>query len=40
MTKERFKILMLELYRNNQLFIYQGQTIDEWIDDAYNRQTK
>ena len=31
MKKEQFEILMYALYRNNQLFILQGQTIQEWI---------
>ena len=31
MSEERFIILMNALYSNNQLFIPQGQNIDEWI---------
>ena len=36
MSKENFEILMYALYGNNQLFIPQGQTIQEWIDNAFN----
>ena len=34
MSEEKFRILMNSLYGNNQLFIPQGQLIDEWIDNA------
>ena len=37
MSEERFRILMNALYSNNQLFIPQGQNIDEWIDNAFER---
>ena len=37
MSKKAFRILMMALYKNNQLFIPQGQTIDEWIDNAFKR---
>tara|TARA_R110001592_G_scaffold245922_1_gene507532 strand:- start:292 stop:558 length:267 start_codon:yes stop_codon:yes gene_type:complete len=36
MRKEQFQILMYALYRNKQLFIPQGQTIQEWIDNAFD----
>lgn len=36
MSKENFEILMYALYGNNQLFIPQGQTIQEWIDNAFD----
>lgn len=39
MSEERFRILMNSLYSNNQLFIPQGQTIDEWIDNALKKFT-
>ena len=39
MNKAKFRILMLSLYSNNQLFIPQYQSIDEWIDEAYGRNT-
>lgn len=35
MDKKDFEILMNSLYSNNQLFIPQGQTIKEWIDNAF-----
>ena len=35
MDKKDFEILMNSLYGNNQLFIPQGQTIKEWIDNAF-----
>tara|TARA_R100001198_G_C5203903_1_gene191894 strand:- start:492 stop:629 length:138 start_codon:yes stop_codon:yes gene_type:complete len=35
MNKEKFEILMYALYRNGQLFIPRGQTIQEWIDSAF-----
>ena len=34
MSEEKFRILMNALYSNNQLFIPQGQTIKEWIDNT------
>lgn len=37
MKKEQFEILMYALYENNQLFIPQGQTIQEWIDNAFGQ---
>lgn len=39
MEKERFKILMRALYSNSQLFIPQGQDIEEWIENVWNRNT-
>mgnify|MGYP006062002749 CR=1 FL=1 len=36
MKKEQFEILMYALYGNNQLFIPQGQAIQEWIDNAFD----
>lgn len=36
MNKEQFEILMYELYRNNQLFIPQEQTIQEWIHNTFD----
>ena len=36
MSKEQFEILMYALYRNGQLFIPQGQTISEWIDNSFD----
>ena len=38
--KEQFEILMYALYKNNQLFIPQGQTISEWIDNSFNSMVK
>jgi hypothetical protein len=35
MEKEKFKILMLALYQNSQLFIPKGQTIEDWIDGVF-----
>lgn len=35
MDKKDFEILMNSLYNNNQLFIPQGQTINEWIDNVF-----
>jgi hypothetical protein len=35
MNKKDFEILMNSLYSNNQLFIPKGQTIKEWIDNAF-----
>jgi len=35
MTKKDFEVLMNSLYSNNQLFIPQGQTIEESIDNAF-----
>ena len=40
MKKEQFEILMYALYGNNQLFIPQGQTIQEWIDNAFDNAMK
>jgi len=40
MKKEQFEILMYALYGNNQLFIPQGQTIQEWIDNAFDNAIK
>ena len=40
MEKEQFEILMYALYGNNQLFIPQGQTIQEWIDNAFDNALK
>ena len=37
MSEEKFRILMNSLYSNDQLFIPQGQTIEEWIDNAFRR---
>lgn len=34
MSKEYFRTLMHSLYRNNQLFLPKGQTIEEWIEDV------
>ncbi len=34
MSEEKFRVLMNSLYSNNQLFIPQGQNIDEWIDNT------
>ena len=36
MKKEQFETLMYALYGNNQLFIPQGQTTQEWIDNAFD----
>lgn len=35
MNKEDFKILMYALYGNKQLIIPDGQTLKEWIDNAF-----
>ena len=35
MDKKDFEILMNSLFSNNQLFIPQGQTIKEWINNAF-----
>tara|TARA_R110002012_G_scaffold58151_1_gene150885 strand:+ start:252 stop:512 length:261 start_codon:yes stop_codon:yes gene_type:complete len=35
MNKEDFKILMYALYGNKQLIIPDGQTLQEWIDNAF-----
>jgi hypothetical protein len=35
MDKKDFEILMNALYSNNQLSIPNGQTIKEWIDNAF-----
>ena len=40
MKKEQFEILMYALYGNNQLFISRGQTIQEWIDNAFDNTLK
>jgi hypothetical protein len=40
MKKEKFEILMYALYGNNQLFIPQGQDIQEWIDNAFDNALK
>ena len=40
MKKEQFKILMYALYGNKQLFIPQGQTLQEWIDNAFDNAIK
>ena len=40
MKKDQFEILMYALYGNNQLFIPQGQTIQEWIDNAFDNAIK
>ena len=40
MKKEQFEILMYALYGNNQLFIPQGKTIQEWIDNAFDNAEK
>lgn len=40
MKKEQFEILMYALYGNNQLFIPKGQTIQEWINNAFNNALK
>jgi len=37
MKKEQFEILMNVLYSNSQLFIPQGQTIQELIDNAQKK---
>lgn len=35
MNKEDFKILMYALYGNKQLIIPDGQTLQEWIENAF-----
>ncbi len=35
MNKEDFKMLMYALYGNKQLIIPDGQTLQEWIDNAF-----
>ena len=35
MNEEQFEILIKALYGNNQLFIPQGLTIEEWISKAF-----
>ncbi len=40
MKQEQFEILMYALYENNQLFIPQGQTIQEWIDNTFDNAIK
>ena len=40
MKKEQFERLMYVLYRNNQLFIPQGQILQEWIDNAFDNAMK
>ena len=35
MDKEDFKMLMYALYGNKQLIIPDGQTLKEWIDNAF-----
>ena len=40
MKKKQFEILMYALYGNNQLFISRGQTIQEWIDNAFDNALK
>ena len=40
MNRKDFEILMNSLFSNNQLFIPQGQTIEEWIDNAFVNEEK
>ena len=40
MNRKDFEILMNSLFSNNQLFIPQGQTIEEWIDNAFVHEEK
>ena len=40
MRKKQFETLMYELFGNSQLFIPQGQTIQEWIDDTFENAIK
>ena len=40
MNRKDFEILMNSLFSNNQLFIPQGQTIEEWIDNAFVDEEK
>mgnify|MGYP003680717530 CR=1 FL=1 len=40
MNRKDFEILMNSLFSNNQLFIPQGQTIEEWIDNAFINEEK
>ncbi len=40
MDKEDFKILMYALYGNKQLIIPDGQTLKEWIDNAFVEKQK
>jgi len=36
MNEDKFTILMNALYSNGQLFIPQGQDINEWINNTYD----
>ena len=40
MNRKDFEVLMNSLFSNNQLFIPQGQTIEEWIDNAFVDEEK
>ena len=40
MKLEQFSILMNALFSNNQLFIPQGTTLDDWIVTTFNNLTK
>ena len=40
MNRKDFETLMNSLFSNNQLFIPQEQTIEEWIDNAFVNEEK
>ena len=40
MNKQQFEKLMMRLWKNNQLFIEKGQTIQKFIDITFNKSIK
>ena len=40
MDKKYFKMLMYALYGNKQLIIPEGQTLQQWIDNAFVEKKK